>query len=733
MKVLPKNLDEFEPNQDQAIILVVEDNPVERQLVGKILRNANFEVIAVDCGEVVLETVISYQPDLILLDALLPDIDGFEVCQHLRAHPKGAYIPVIMLTGLDDVASINMAYEVGATDFFTKPINHSMLVHRIRYLLRARQIMDQLRMSKQSLASAQQVAKLGHWELDVDKRRIQLSEEMYRIYRLPEGVDLTDYHVLLERCHPDDRQHLQESLTRSFLEREDARVEHRVIFDDGSESYIEVHTTVVEDESDGRTHILGISIDVTSRKESELEILRLAYCDRLTGLPNRSLLELFLDQAIPHSHINGGSVAILCIDLDLFNRVNNSMGHSAGDSVLQSVSARLNKLVSSADLSEYLERLSMSTEAMLHDLSKDMVVRLAADTFIIAISQVDSASGLVERIAHQVKDSFQQPFLYRGQELFVTGSIGIAYSDSGSGNAEVLLQKADLALHEAKEQGRNEVRQYSGDLVAKVSTHLAIQTDLRRALQNSEFRLFYQPKISTRDDSVKGFEALVRWIHPVKGMIPPDQFIQVAEETGQIVEIGQWVLETACAQNKEWIDQKLLDVRVAVNVSARQFREGNLVEVVEAALANTGLKERNLELEITEGVLMSDPNTEQVVTELRARGIAIALDDFGTGFSSLSYLTRFPIDTIKIDRCFVQDITIDSDKAAIVSAVSNLSHGLNFTVVAEGVETEMELNVIRQLKCDEVQGYYFCRPMAADDISNWLRNRAMERSVSGAK
>lgn len=279
-------------------------------------------------------------------------------------------------------------------------------------------------------------------------------------------------------------------------------------------------------------------------------------------------------------------------------------------------------------------------------------------------------------------------------------------------------------------QGRNRVQPYSGELVPKVSAQLSIQSDLRKALENGEFQVFYQPKISTRGAEVVGFEALVRWIHPVKGMVPPDQFITIAEDTGQIVELGQWVMNTACEQNKQWINQKLADVRVAVNVSARQFKEGNLEEVVEVALGQSGLKATNLELEITEGVLMSESSSPEVIANLRARGVSLALDDFGTGYSSLSYITRFPIDTIKIDRCFIQNIRVDSDKAAIVSAISNLSHGLNINVVAEGVETEAELNVIRQLKCDEVQGYYYCRPMSADDVTQWLRQRQQQRSAA---
>lgn len=717
-------------SNDRITILVVEDSPVERQLVGKILRNADFEVIAVDCGEVVLETVVNYQPDLILLDALLPDIDGFDVCLHLRAHPKGVYIPIIMLTGLDDVASINRAYEVGATDFFTKPIKQTLLVHRIRYLLRARQVMDELRLSKQSLASAQQVAQLGHWEYDVEKQRVYFADEVFRLLGIdPAGQDRSDFNVLLDRCHPEDRDRVQQTVRDSIESLSEVRIEHRVMFESGDYHYLEIHTRVVRDDADGKVHILGIVADITDRKDSEREILSLAYSDRLSGLPNRSLLELYLNSAIPGSHITGRTVALLGIDLDLFSRVNNSMGHSVGDAILQQVAERLKLLVECAELSVYLGRLSLMSDPKIDDISRGMVSRLAADTFIIALSQVDRDSGEAERLAANIINSFQQPFTYRGQELFVTGSVGLAYSESGSSPAEMLIQRADLALHEAKMQGRNRVSAYSGELVSKVSAHLSIQSDLKRALANGEFQLFYQPKLSAKDGSVRGFEALIRWFHPVKGLIPPDQFITIAEETGQIVEIGQWVLLKACEQNKSWIDQKLVDVRMAVNLSARQVKEGNLEEVVEVALAQSGLQAGKLELEMTEGVLMSDPGCSAVIAGLRQRGITIALDDFGTGYSSLSYITRFPIDTIKIDRAFVKDITVNSDKAVIVSAVTRLSHGLNFNVVAEGVETEIELDVIRQLHCDEVQGYYYCPPMSAEDISAWLRDRHQTRPV----
>ena len=708
--------------QEKPIILVVEDNPVERQLVAKILRNADFEVIGVDCGEVVTDTVITYQPDLILLDALLPDIDGFDVCEQLRGHAAGVHIPIIMLTGLDDVGSINRAYESGATDFFTKPINHSLLVYRIRYLLRARLIMDQLRLNEQSLAGAQRVAKLGHWELDIDKNRLQVSDEIYQLYQFERSELIPSFDILTSRCHPDDKVYLEEALINAIRELAEIRIEHRIILDDASVRYVEIHTSLTNEAGKYNAHIFGISVDITERKESEREILSLAYCDRLTLLPNRSLLELYLEQAIPGSHVQGEAVAVLVIDLDLFNRVNNSMGHGAGDAILTQLTERLLALMDCPSSGPYLDRLSLSKDALLVGSGNEFVARLAADTFIVVLNRVNRSGDAVEQASKNIIDSFHQPFSYRGQELFVTASLGVAYSESGSTSAEGLLQQADLALHEAKTDGRNTVREYSGDLVRKVSTHLSIQSDIRKALHNNEFQLFYQPKISVHDGSIKGLEALVRWFHPEKGMISPEQFITIAEETGQIVEVGKWVMETACLQNKYWCDQNLLDVRVAVNVSARQFKQGGLDEMVANVLRDTGLNAKNLELEMTEGVLMEGAEIEDMIASLRRTGVSISLDDFGTGYSSLSYIHRFPIDTIKIDRCFVQDITMGSDKAAIVSAVSDLSHGLKFNVVAEGVETRDELEVIKALRCDEVQGYYYCPPISAKDMTQWVLN-----------
>jgi diguanylate cyclase (GGDEF)-like protein/PAS domain S-box-containing protein len=564
---------------------------------------------------------------------------------------------------------------------------------------------------------------MGYWEFDNERKRLSLSDEVLRIYELDIAKsDVDDMRVFYDSCHPEDKEKLRHTVDECVDRYMDSSLEYRILTRSGQVKHLSMHISAMIDKGAVSSHILGIIIDITARKESEQEILQLAYSDTLTGLPNRALLGLYIDQAIPRAHFSGLCVAVLAIDLDLFNRINNAMGHSAGDMVLQDLAVRLNRLVSCRENSVYLGRLSNNT--ILDDIPSPMVARLGADSFVIVLPNVDRNSSDVEDLASRLGGEFQSPFGYRGQELFVTSSVGVAYSESGSTTTGVILQQADLAMHEAKIQGRNTLREFSGDLVAKVSMHLSIQTDLRSALQNGDFRVYYQPKISSKDQSLCGFEALVRWYHPTKGMIPPDQFIAVAEETGQIVELGRWVLETACRQTKQWIDQGLIDVRIAVNVAARQFKEGNLVEVVESVLGLTGLDEKHLELEITEGILISDSTSSEHIAALRERGITIALDDFGTGYSSLSYITRFPIDTIKVDRSFVQDIAKDSQKAVIVAAVADLAHGLGYKVVAEGVETEQELEVIRALNCDEVQGYYYCRPIPADEMTEWLLQRS---------
>jgi predicted signal transduction protein with EAL and GGDEF domain/DNA-binding response OmpR family regulator len=702
------------------LILVVEDNPIERTLLLRLLGDAHFSVVGADCGHAALAQARQTPPDLILLDALLPDIDGFDVCVELRKSPQTHFIPIVMLTGLDDVTSINRAFEAGATDFFTKPINHTLLLHRLRYLLRASAGFEELRLSRKSLASAHRIAKLGHWELNLDKNRVTISEELQQLYHLDSARADNGIQGLLSVCSPADRTAVEQAIAAVIRDGGRGRVEHRVVSPDGTERVMEMNLAIVQEEDDCR-RLLGISMDITARKETEREVLRLAYFDRLTGLPNRALLELILDQEIPRAHGDGLGVALICIDLDLFSRVNNAMGHSAGDAVLRQVAQRLRRIVSSPAPQELLERLSLTID-LSGDWSKGLAGRLGADTFGVLVTGPHAAlSAQARALAQSAQQIFEQAFIFRGQELFITASMGISQSGAAVTPAEILLQQADMALREAKSQARSEIREYHGGLVTQVSSEMSIQSDMRRALLRGEFQVYYQPKVALPSGVVTGFEALIRWQHPARGKISPGEFINVAEEAGQIVEIGRWMLQAACFQFKQWLDRGLVQGRIAVNISARQFHEANVEDMVLTVLEQSGLAPKHLELEITEGVLMSEPRANEIITRLRERGISIALDDFGTGYSSLSYLTRFPIDTLKIDRCFVHDITHESEQAAIVTAVTSLSHRLNLKVIAEGVETESELQVISELSCDEVQGYLVCKPLSATDMESWLR------------
>ncbi len=708
-----------------ARILVVEDNPVERTLVERMLQQAGFGVVAVERGRDAIEQALAQPPDLILLDALLPDIDGFDVCTQLRGDRRTRFTPIVILTGLDDMSSIERAYRVGATDFLSKPIKHALLVHRLHYLLRAARTAAELRRSRESLAAAQQVAQLGHWEYEPASGRASFSAEFVELYRLEPGLG-NGFEPLLRACHAEDRALLLKHLRAAIDDGERVRVEHRLQDGGNGERVMEMHLAPVEDGAGVR--LLGLAMDITARKQSEREILRLAYFDRLTGLPSRSLLELALDQQIPLSHRNGRQVALLLLDLDRFSRVNNALGHGAGDAVLRQIAARLARQVAAPSAQRLLERLSLAAEQVCEE-ADCLLARLGSDNFVVLRQVADADAARVEAAA--IRELLAQPFLFRGQEIYVTASIGLALSDSAGLAADVLLQRADMALREAKGRGRDEICEYQGRLVAQVSTQLTLQNELRRALRRGEFQLHFQPKVTVRGGIVSGFEALIRWPRPGDG-VTPTQIIAAAEESGQIVELGRWALFAACHQFRQWLDAGAVQGHIAVNVSARQFRQPNLAATVMEALQQSGLSPHHLELEITEGVLMSEPRAESIIAGLREAGVSIALDDFGTGFSSLSYLTRFPIDTLKIDRCFISGITHLSQKAAIVSAVTSLSHQLDLNVVAEGVETEQELQVVGELQCDEVQGFLMSRPLPSEAVAGWLDSRRQPSRFTSA-
>ena len=441
-------------------------------------------------------------------------------------------------------------------------------------------------------------------------------------------------------------------------------------------------------------------IDISEHKQTEAELHRLAYFDNLTGLPNRTLFNDRLHQALTDARRRNRLVALMLLDIDRFKIVNDTLGHEAGDCLLREIAARLRHSIRDGDT----------------------VSRLGGDEFALVFADVGDIQG-VAQLAQKVLSQFAMPVVIDGREVFTGASIGIALYPADTGDADSLLKFADSAMYHAKESGRNNYQFYSHEMTATVQARLRLETDLRRALDNREFFLHYQPQVDARSDRITGVEALLRWRDPEGNTIPPAQFIPLAEDTGLIVPIGKWVLETACAQLKRWRDAGHGELTLSVNVASRQFRDPMFRDTVSQAIAASGIPPQALELEITESILLEHSDeTLRTLNALKTIGVTLAIDDFGTGYSSLSYLKRFPIDRVKIDQSFVRDLASDNDDLAIVRAIIALARAMRLSVIAEGVETGEQLALLRYEDCHEYQGYFFAHPMDADSVFARLRS-----------
>lgn len=441
--------------------------------------------------------------------------------------------------------------------------------------------------------------------------------------------------------------------------------------------------------------------DVTERKHFETQILHQATHDPLTGLPNRALFHDILAHAMAHTLRTEKLLVVMFLDLDGFKNINDTLGHDYGDILLKEIARRLNVQLRKDDL----------------------VARQGGDEFTILLQDISDVQDITQ-ISEKILAAVSEPIMTNGHEMHVTASMGITVFPFDDTDIEHLLRNADTAMYRAKEAGRNNFQFYTAAMNALIRERVEIENGLRHALERNELLLHYQPQVDIESGKIIAVEALVRWVHPEKGLIPPDKFIHVAEESGLIVAVGEWVLRTACRQNKAWQDAGLPRIRMAVNLSARQFRESRLVAVVAKAMEDAGLAlhSDNLELELTESMIMNDvEGAIDTLNSLHAMGIRLSIDDFGTGYSSLSYLKRFPINTLKIDQSFIRDLTVDSDDATIASAIIMLGHNLKMRVIAEGVETAGQLAFLRDMKCDEIQGYYFSRPIPADELEKLLR------------
>jgi diguanylate cyclase (GGDEF)-like protein/PAS domain S-box-containing protein len=535
------------------------------------------------------------------------------------------------------------------------------------------------------------------WSMDPRSGRIlYLNAAAGRLARRAVDDFLTDRWLWRRMVHREDRAPLRDSL-RKLLRGGRLTHEFRIVLGNGTVRVMENRAHVVRNAKGRLQRIDGTMTDITERKHSQERIEYLAQYDIVTGLPNRRLFNDRLTLAIARDKRLDAMTAVLLLDLDRFKQVNEMFGHSAGDKVLQVVTTRLR------------ERLR----------EVDTIARLGGDEFVVILESVTDTVHAT-RVAKEIVAAVAEPLMLDGQEIFVTASIGVALCPADADSVEKLIERAELAMYQAKQEGRNTVQLYAPEQYPRRGTSLGTESKLRRALERDELQLDFQPKVNIATGAVTGAEALVRWRNPELGLVPPADFIPLAEETGLIVPIGEWVLHHACAQASAWCAQGH-PIAVAVNLSARQFRQNNLVEIIKHTLADTGLAADYLELEITESMIMHRPEqTIATLQQLDDIGVVLSVDDFGTGYSSLSYLKRFPVHKLKVDQSFVRELHQNADDAAIVRAVIALAGSLNLKTIAEGVETEQQLSYLAGLGCDEYQGYHFSKPLPAAELLSLL-------------
>lgn len=550
--------------QHMPVVLVVDDDPALRLVLRHTMELEGYFVIEASNGLEAIQMTVRQQPDLILMDAVMPEMDGFRATSELKTMQEYKHIPILIITSLDDDHSVSHVFSSGACDYITKPVNWSVMKHRVRRLLYA--------------------------------------------------------------------------------------------------------------------------------VEAERKIKHLVYYDTLTGLPNRMLFMDRMDQAISRAMRAGGKFTLLFIDIDHFKVINDSMGHDAGDKLLKTVTSRLQQTLRRSDT----------------------IARLGGDEFTVILENISVAKDIIS-VASNLLQVLSQPVSIHNRKVRIGASIGVAIYPNDGDDFTALLKNADTAMYRAKEMGRNTFEFYTSGMSTQAMQRLELENSLRAAIENEEFVIYYQPKFNLKVGELVGVEALVRWEHPSRGLIPPDDFIPLAEETGLINPLGKWIIETACKQWSEWQQKGYQVSNLAINISARQFHEQDLADIFRQAIEKYNILPKCLEIELTENVLVQDHKGASIIlNELHDMGIRIALDDFGTGYASMAYLKDFPINTVKIDRSFIAGIPDGKESMAIVQAIAGLAQALGLCLVAEGVETDQQIEFLKNIDCEQGQGYYWSKALAAE-------------------
>jgi diguanylate cyclase (GGDEF)-like protein len=671
-------------------ILLVDDDPGFRLTASQILKDAGYRVFEAGGGEEALAMALQNRPDLVLLDALMEDMNGFEVCRRLCRIKELRLLQILMVTGLDDSESADKAFESGASGFVVKPVNYPVLLQQIRFQLRASSNTRSLQESQEQLATAQRIAGFGFWRWDAAADQLTVSDNLAEKM----GFSSSDYHVPLEdflqRVHFEDRDYVRDTILSIADGGPLKPVEYRLLVE--NRTPIIVHQEVgMAPESD---HVvLGTLQDITRQRATQRHIRQLAYTDKLTGLASRAYFYKHMVDVIKAAERRDERFALVYLDLDGFKDVNDSLGHDTGDELLKVIGGRL--------------------QTVLRGI--DFVARLSGDEFCILVDNVNDQYVAAD-VANRCLTEINQPVVLKNRELRPRCSIGIAHFPEDGEDLQTLLKAADSAMYAAKAAGRHRYAFYQPELTAQVEKRLWIEQELRLAIDRDQLELHYQPQVDIRHGCLVGVEALVRWQHPKLGLVSPSDFISVAERIGMIKFIGNWVLKSACRQAILWQQEGLPAIRMAVNISPIHFEDSSLYTTVEQILQETCLAPELLELEITESVVQNLEGNMEMFERLRGMGVQIAIDDFGTGYSSLASLKNLPINCLKIDRLFIIDMLENASSSILLGTIIGAAQALGHSVVAEGVETKEQLLVLRGLGCEIVQGYYFSKPVLADEV-----------------
>jgi diguanylate cyclase (GGDEF)-like protein/PAS domain S-box-containing protein len=737
------------PEFAKANILVVDDTPHNLHLLSATLTQQGFEVKGVINGLMALRVARSATPDLILLDITMPDMSGYEICQELKADPQTRDIPVIFLSALDDVIDKVKAFAVGGVDYITKPFQVEEVLVRINSQLTIQaakaeirqlkaQLEERVKQRTAQLETAYRKLEVAHQELqqEIQERhkasnRLKESEEKLEsilnsledvvwsanavtfelLYLNPAAQKVYDRKIAeffnnpnlrLEVIHPEDRKRIEiQKAFKILLESGNLDLEYRIIRPNGEIRWLSDRSHVVKNEQGEAVRLDGIIYDITDQKIAQEKLIHDALHDSLTGLPNRILflerVEMILKQTQRRSHY---LFAVLFIDLDRFKTINDSLGHVAGDELLIQVASLLHGCLRGTDT----------------------VARLGGDEFTVLLDDFHAIEDVVT-ITERIQNKLSQPFNLGEHTVFTSASIGIVISSHKYQQAAELLRDADIAMYRAKELGKARYAIFDQNMYERTMKLSKLERDLRLALQHQQFSLHYQPIVSLATGQLTGFEALLRWYQPEQGFISPVDFIPIAEDTGLIVPIGEWVLYEACRQMRFWQIKyaSAKSLKISVNLAIQQIKSASLLENLNRILIETGLDGNSLKLEITESMLMDDGDaTIDLLSQIRAKRIQISIDDFGKGYSSLSYLHRFPINTIKIDRSFVSCMSSDRENFEIVRTIATLAHTLEMDLVAEGVETFEQLTQLKSLGCEFGQGYFFAKPLDSNAASTML-------------